>query len=177
MNFLVNRAEKLPPSSPKTNLLRSLLGGTLAILVLEMLSQYTATHLIMAPFGATCVLLFAVSTSPLAQPRNVILGHFISAFVGLLFLKLFGISMFITALAVGVAIGLMQWLRCVHPPAGANPLVILLTANQVSYDWGFLLFPVLAGSISLVMIALVVNNIKAPVKWPNYWFALIKSKS
>ena len=94
MKFLVNRAEKLPPSSPTTNLLRSLLGGTLAILVLEMLSQYTATHLIMAPFGATCVLLFAVSTSKLDHPRNVILGHFISEFVGLLFLNLFFISMF-----------------------------------------------------------------------------------
>ncbi len=87
----------------------------------------------MAPFGATCVLLYAVSPSPLAQPHNVILGHFISAFIGLLFLKLFGINTISIALSVGCAIAVMQLLRCVHPPAGANPLVILLTANTIEY--------------------------------------------
>lgn len=58
----------------------------------------------MAPFGASCVILFAVSQSPLAQPRNVIFGHLIAAFVGLVFLKLFGSNVIIAALAVGIAI-------------------------------------------------------------------------
>ena len=87
----------------------------------------------MAPFGASCVILYAVSQSPLAQPRNVIFGHFISALVGLIFLKILGAGMLSIAFAVGVAIALMQYFQCVHPPAGANPLVILLTANTISH--------------------------------------------
>ncbi len=130
----------------------------------------------MAPFGATCVLLYAVSQSPLAQPRNVILGHFISALIGLLFLKLFGNSAFSIALSVGCAIAAMQFLRCIHPPAGANPLVILLTANTIEYHWSFLFFPVLLGAIALVLVAWPVNNLKSEKKWPIYGLALIHSK-
>jgi CBS-domain-containing membrane protein len=130
----------------------------------------------MASFGASCVILFAVSQSPLAQPRNVIFGHLISAFIGLLFLKLLGDSVFVIAFSVGCAIAAMQFLRCVHPPAGANPLVILLTANQINYDFSFLLFPVLSGSIALVIIAYIVNNLIGKSKWPIYWFALFRNK-
>nr|WP_218057998.1 HPP family protein [Gilliamella apicola] len=130
----------------------------------------------MVPFGASCVILFAVSQSPLAQPRNVIFGHLISAFIGLLFLKLLGDSVFVIAFAVGCATATMQFLRCVHPPAGANPLVILLTANQVNYNFSFLLFPVLSGSIALVIIAYIVNNLIGKSKWPIYWFALFRNK-
>lgn len=130
----------------------------------------------MAPFGATCVLLYAVSQSPLAQPRNVILGHFISALIGLLFLKFFGNSAFSIALSVGCAIAAMQFLRCIHPPAGANPLVILLTANTIEYHWSFLFFPVLLGAIALVLVAWPVNNLKSEKKWPIYGLALIHSK-
>ncbi|OCG65331.1 HPP family protein, partial [Gilliamella sp. Fer4-1] len=122
------------------------------------------------------VILFAVSQSPLAQPRNVIFGHLISAFIGLLFLKLLGDSVFVIAFSVGCAIATMQFLRCVHPPAGANPLVILLTANQINYDFSFLLFPVLSGSIALVIIAYIVNNLIGKSKWPIYWFALFRNK-
>ena len=80
------------------------------------------------------------------------------------------------AFAVGVAIALMQYFQCVHPPAGANPLVILLTANTIHYDWSFLLFPVLTGSVALVVIAYAVNNFKSNQPWPNYGLALFKSK-
>lgn len=177
MKFLFNDAEKLPPKPLKSSLIRSLIGGTLGILVLELLALYLPAKFMMAPFGETCVLLFAVSNSPLAQPRNVIIGHMISAFVGLVVLKCFGMTLLTTALAVGLAIFLMQWARCIHPPAGANPLVILLTADKIHYDWDFLLFPVLAGSVVLVLVALLVNNVKSPKRWPEYWFPLFKTKT
>ncbi|MCX8618837.1 HPP family protein [Gilliamella sp. B2923] len=176
MKFFLWGSEKLPNRPKLLDLFQGLLGGTLAILTLEYLTIYSGSYFIMAPFGASCVILFAVSQSPLAQPRNVIFGHLISAFIGLIFLKLFGDSIFITALAVGCAIAAMQFLRCVHPPAGANPLVILLTANQVNYDFNFLLFPVLSGSLSLVIIAYVVNNLLSKSKWPVYWLAFFNNK-
>ncbi|MCH7388114.1 HPP family protein [Acinetobacter modestus] len=168
--------EHLAPAPQSIDLIRSLVGGTLSILILIILSKLTNNLFIMAPFGATCVLLYAVSQSPLAQPRNVILGHFISAFIGLLFLKLFGINTISIALSVGCAIAAMQLLRCVHPPAGANPLVILLTANTIEYHWSFLFSPVLFGATSLVLIAWLVNNLKSENKWPIYGLALIHSK-
>ena len=70
----------------------------------------------------------------------------------------------------------MQVFKCVHPPAGANPLVILLTANSIHYEWSFLVFPVLLGSIALILVATVINNIKTNNKWPLYGLGLIRTK-
>ncbi|PXY93928.1 HPP family protein [Gilliamella apis] len=168
--------EKLPTKPKNIELLQSLIGGFVSILCLIGLSHLTGYTYIMAPFGASCVILFAVSQSPLAQPRNVIFGHLISAFVGLVFLKLFGNDIIVAASAVGVAIVAMQYFRAVHPPAGANPLVILLTADNIDYDFTFLLFPVLSGAVILVAIAYIINNLFNKTHWPIYWLALFNSK-
>lgn len=168
--------EHLAPPPQSIDIIRSLIGGTFSILILVLLSKWTNNLFIMAPFGASCVILYAVAQSPLAQPRNVILGHFVSALIGLVFLKILGTSALSIALSVGCAIAAMQLLRCVHPPAGANPLVILLTANTIQYHWSFLFFPVLLGSIALVLVAWLVNNIKTDKKWPTYGLALMHSK-
>ncbi|MEJ2898591.1 HPP family protein [Acinetobacter sp. NS-4] len=168
--------EKLAAFPKRHEVFRSLFGGTISIFLLLLLTKLTGNLYIMAPFGATCVILYAVSQSPLAQPRNVIFGHFISAFIGLFFLKFFPDSILTIALSVGCAIALMQVFKCVHPPAGANPLVILLTANSINYEWSFLVFPVLLGSIALVLVATVVNNIKTNNKWPLYGLGLIRTK-
>ena len=168
--------EQLATRPPLIEIMRGLIGGTLSIFVLLLLGQWSNHLLIMAPFGATCVLLYAVPFSPLAQPRNVLFGHLISAFVGLATLKLFGAESWSIALAVGCAIALMQLLRCVHPPAGANPLVILLTANSVDYGWSFLVFPVLIGAVTPIGIAWLVNNIRSQQKWPSYVLAIFRTK-
>ncbi|MHB0775048.1 HPP family protein [Halomonas sp. WWR20] len=112
-----------------------------------------SVSLLMAPFGVTCVLLFA---TPLAQPRNVVGGHLVSALAGLLALHWLGTGPLAMGGGVGVAIALMQFLRVVHPPAGANPLVIIMTGIA---DVHFLLTPVLSGSLILVLIALLINNL------------------
>ena len=130
------------------DLLRGLIGGGLSVYMLLALTEYSGHMWIMAPFGASCV-----------QPRNIILGHLISAFVGLCFAHWLPVNMFSISLAVGLAIACMQFLGCVHPPAGANPLLILLTAQTAQYGWSFLLFPVLAGAVSLVAAAYAVNHI------------------
>lgn len=176
MFSILEGKERLVVFPQRNEIIRSLIGGTVSIFILLTLTKLTGHIYIMAPFGATCVILYAVSQSPLAQPRNVIFGHFISAFVGLFFLKFFPESNFFAALSVGCAIALMQVFKCVHPPAGANPLVILLTANTFNYEWNFLIFPVLLGAIALVLVAIVINNIKADKKWPVYGLGLIRSK-
>jgi CBS-domain-containing membrane protein len=103
----------------------------------------------MAPFGATCVLLFSVPNSPLSQPANVMGGHILSTAVGLAAYTVLPVDWWSLALAVGIAISVMAALRVTHPPAGADPLVVMLSGP----GWEYLLFPVAVGSLSLVIIA------------------------
>jgi CBS-domain-containing membrane protein len=132
---------------------------------LTLLAQWCGTPLLLAPFGATCVLIFALPDSPLAQPRAVIGGHLLSSLVGLVALHVFGGGLLAPALAVGAAIALMQLTRTVHAPAGGDPLVVLLGGAP----WSFLLAPVLAGSLLLVGCALLANNLTPGRRYPRCW--------
>jgi CBS-domain-containing membrane protein len=143
-----------PAASVRTILLAGL-GGLLAIGCVGALSAYGHTPLIMAPFGASCVLLFAVPASPLSQPVNVIGGHVVSTLAGLALRLLFPNGWFAAALAVALAIVLMSALRMTHPPAGADPLVVFATDP----DFGFLLFPVLSGACVLVAVAMLFHKV------------------
>lgn len=167
MRKLIGGGE-LPPKATLSQLLKGFIGGTLGILILCMLAEQSQVPWLMAPFGATCVLLFAVPTSPLAQPRNIIAGHFISATVGLAALYSFGDSYLVMSVAVGSAIFLMQYFRAVHPPAGANPIVIALAGTSL-VDWTFLFTPVLVGSVALVFVGAMLNNTSSQQRWPLYW--------
>lgn len=158
---------KLPPKPKFIDVLRGFVGGFIGIFGLSFLTSFTGYPMLMAPFGATCVILFAASASPLAQPRNVIGGHLISTFIGLSAFYLFGGSAFVMAIAVGGAIVAMQFLRVVHPPAGANPIVIILAGT---YGFDFMVFPVLLGCVFLVGIASIINNLGTTNKWPTYWY-------
>lgn len=102
------------------------LGSCLAILLLQAVGQGLHHPLLLAPFGASCVLLFVAPDSPLAQPRNVLAGYALATAVGFAALWLFPGAWWAVALAVGATISLMAVLHCVHPPAGAHPIVILL---------------------------------------------------
>ena len=167
----LNGGGALPPKASAEQLIKGLIGGALSILVLGYLSQISELPLIMAPFGASCVLLFAAPASPLAQPRNVVIGHLVTASIGLVFLHSFGDSIYVASLAVGTAIMLMQLFRVVHPPAGANPLVIILS-GQTKIGFDFLITPVLVGSLGLVLIAAIINNIGSGSNWPVYWYGV-----
>lgn len=161
----------LPQKPSLSELQRGFFGGFISILGLAGLS--TLGHpFLMAPFGATCVILFAASAAPFAQPRNVIGGHLVSVFVGLVALFLLGDGIFSMALAVGLAIASMQYLRVVHPPAGANPLVVIMAG---SYGFDFMIFPVLLGSIFLVGVASIINNLGKDKKWPVYWYGISRN--
>lgn len=156
---------KCPPRPPYRHILWSWLGGFIGIAATGYLSLIAHTPLLMAPFGATCVLAFGVSDSPLAQPRNIIGGHLLSTLIGLICLQVFGHQWWAMAIAVATAIAGMQFTRTVHPPAGADPLVVMLTGAS----WHFLLTPVLLGSIILAVCAVLFNNLIAERTYPKYW--------
>ncbi|AFJ48180.1 putative HPP family protein [Shimwellia blattae DSM 4481 = NBRC 105725] len=156
----------LPHPPQAYEILRGILGGVTGITAISYLGMFSGVPWIIAPFGATCVLLFAAPQTPLAQPRNVIFGHLIAAFCGLLFINVLGNTPFFMAIAVGMAIAAMQILRVTHAPAGANPIIIFM-ANI--HDWNFMITPVLVGSVTLVLVALIINNIRSTDKYPVYW--------
>ena len=141
-------------------------GAAVAIGLIGALSASTATPWLMAPFGATAVLVFGLPDSPLAQPRNVIGGHVLTTLVGLIFLSLLGPQWWSMALAVATAIAVMQLTRMVHPPAGANPLLVMLSGAS----WSFLATPVLIGSVAIVLAALLCNNLAPDRRYPVYWW-------
>ncbi|CUH80343.1 HPP family protein [Tritonibacter multivorans] len=146
------RASWLVRPQPKPKLFAALfagVGGGSAIAALSLITQQADILMLMAPFGATCVLLFALPQSPLSQPANVIGGHLLSTAVGLSLRLAFPDSWWAVGLAVGLAISLMSLLRVTHPPAGADPIVVFVADP----GFEFLLTPVLAGSVALVGMA------------------------
>jgi CBS-domain-containing membrane protein len=136
----------------------ALLAGFGGFLTIGMLAAVTATDalsLLIAPFGASCVLVFGVPASPFARPRNVIGGHLVTALVGLIAVSLFGPGPLGIAVGVGLAIAAMMVTDTVHPPAGANPIVVALSHAS----WSFLAAPVLLGTVAIVATGLVYNRI------------------
>lgn len=145
--------------------LTGLAGGFLTIFTLIILTDITAAQWLMAPFGASCVLVFGLWNAPLSQPRNIIGGHFISTFVGLAADYIFGDRPWAIGLAVGLAIAIMMLTKTTHPPAGADPIVVMMGHYTMSY----LITPVLIGSILIVFIALLVNNARSNRAYPTFW--------
>ena len=131
------------------------LGGAIGIGITGGLSVATGMPLLIAPFGASCVLLFSVPGSPLSQPANVIGGHMVSSIAGLIISLLFPGLWWATALAVGLAISAMAALRVTHPPAGADPVVISAELPGIA----FLLMPVFVGALLLVVTAQIFHKL------------------
>lgn len=130
-------------------------GGFLTICVLATINATETLPLLIAPFGASCVLVFGVPASPFARPRNVIGGHLVTAVMGLVAISLLGPGPLGIATGVGLAIASMMLTDTVHPPAGANPIVVALTQA----GWSFLATPVLAGAVAIVALGFVYNRI------------------
>lgn len=128
-------------------------------------------------FGASSVLIYGVINSPLAQPRNLIGGHVVSALVGVTIHKLVPGELWLAAaLAVSISIVLMQITRTLHPPGGATALIANMgSAKILGLGYWYVLFPVLSGVLVLLMMALIFNNLTPhrsyPVnrKWYKIW--------
>jgi CBS-domain-containing membrane protein len=133
------------------------LGASVAIGLLScMETTFENVALLMAPFGATAVLIFGVPESPLAQPKNVILGHLITAFIGVFFVQFIEVSSLSLAIATGIGVSAMLLTKTTHPPAGANPLLIMLSGQS----WSFLVTPVLIGAVAMVLIGKTMQELQ-----------------
>lgn len=158
-------SEKSPARPHVSEALWSWAGGSAGIGAISALSVMAKLPLLIAPFGATCVLIFAATDSHLAQPRSVVGGYLVSALVGVLALSLLGGAPWVAALSVGTAIALMQMTRTLHAPAGAMPLVAFTPGT----DTALLLPSALGGAVVLITIGLLVNNLRKDRAYPRYW--------
>ena len=132
--------------------------------VLTILTYKSALGLFLAgSFGSSMVLLFGFPESPFAQPKNVFFGHLVTAMVGVIFVTLIPLPMFINiALAVGVGIFFMILLNVVHPPAGGNPILVII--GSVSYD--YLLSPIIFGCLIIISLAILINKFLLKKNYP-----------
>ena len=160
------RGRRYQPRFPLAQIAVTGLGALGAVALLGLLSLWSGHVLIVAPLGASCVLVFGYPRSPLAQPRNLVLGNGLGALVGLLLAHTLGQGPLVLALAVALTILLGQQLRCLHPPAGGMAFLTVL----LGVSWGFLLFPVLVGSLLLVLLAATFSRwIPGAMPYPQHW--------
>ena len=118
---------------------------------------------LIASFGSTMVLLFGYPESPFAQPKNIFFGHFVTATVGVIFVNFVPLPLYLSIpLAVGIAVGLMILLNVTHPPAGGNPVIVLM--GSASYN--YLLNPIIFGCIILIVFGVILNRFIAKKKYP-----------
>lgn len=154
----------------KDKLIKSALAGLFSAITIGALTYltYKTTFglFLIASFGSTMVLLYGYPESPFAQPKNIFFGHLVTAVVGIAVLNFIPLSIYITIpLAVGIGVGLMIFLDVTHPPAGGNPIIVII--GSVSYD--YLLSPIILGSIIVLVFGILVNKFVLKKKYPQKW--------
>jgi len=152
----------------KDNLIKSTLAGLFSAITIGALTflTYKTTFglFLIASFGSSMVLLYGYPESPFAQPKNIFFGHLLTALVGVIILNFVPLQIFITIpIAVGLGVGLMILFNVTHPPAGGNPIIVII--GSVSLD--YLINPIITGSIIVLAFGIVINRFILKKKYPK----------
>ena len=147
-----------------------ILAGVFAAVIIGILSYLsfeTSTGFwLMFSFGSTTLIVLVFYESEFAQPTNIFFGHLLSIIIGILFNEFAGMSFISLGLSVGVATTLMMYFKITHPPAAANPLIAMFADVSLNY----ILFPVIIGSISIILLSLIFNRLILKRNYPRKWF-------
>tara|TARA_B100000700_G_scaffold311783_1_gene394489 strand:- start:863 stop:1333 length:471 start_codon:yes stop_codon:yes gene_type:complete len=151
----------------KEKLIKSFIAAlfsAITIAVLTFLTYKTEFGIfLIASFGSSMVVLYGYPESPFAQPKNIFFGHLTTAAVGVLFVSFVPLAIYINIpLAVGIGIGLMILFNVPHPPAGGNPIIVIM--GGVSYN--YLINPIITGSIIILFFGIIINRIILKKKYP-----------
>jgi CBS-domain-containing membrane protein len=141
-------------------------GGAAAIAAMEVLAERTAVPLAFIPFATSIVMVMGSPDAKPAQPRALIGGHLLSAVVALVMVTVAGPLPWAAAVAVGLAMIVMHATNSFHPPAGINPLLIVVNNRP----WSFFVIPVAAGVAILVAFAFLWHNVTRRGSWPEKWW-------
>ena len=167
---------KSPPAVGFAEIVWSWIGAFLGIASVAFVNYniFKGTDLVMiiGSFGASAVLIYAAIRSPLAQPRNLIGGHVISAIIGVTAYNLLDNFMWLAAaVAVATAIAAMHATKTLHPPGGATALIAVIGSQKI-HNLGYLyaIIPAGSGGVIMLIIALLINNIPKSRKYPEFWF-------
>lgn len=165
--YVVYRQTILEPIDHLWTFVGAFTGIALIGLLQNNLHEYDKVFLI-GSFGASAVLVFGSTNSPLAQPRNLIAGHLISALIGVCIYKLFPGQMWLSAsLAVSLSIVAMQITKTMHPPGGATALIANIGSEKIKHlGFAYVVSPVLSGVLILFIVAMIVNNIPKDRNYP-----------
>ncbi len=164
-----------PPRVSMSEILWSWLGAFLGIGFIAYVNANVFEKIdllmIIGSFGASAVLIYGAIKSPLAQPRNLIGGHILSAVVGVASYQLFHAHLwFASAMAVATAIAVMHATKTLHPPGGATALIAVIGGEKIhSLGYLYALMPAGGGALIMLFIALLVNNIPKTRKYPEFW--------
>jgi len=166
---------KSPPAVRFSEIIWSWIGSFLGIAAVAVvnLSIVDKTDLVMiiGSFGASAVLIYGAIRSPLAQPRNLIGGHMISAAIGVTTFKLLPAPLWLTsAIAVATSIAIMHATKTLHPPGGATALIAVIGSQKI-HNLGYLyvLIPAGVGPLIMLAVALLVNNLPENRRYPEFW--------
>ena len=141
--------------------------ASIIIGVLSFLSFETSTGFwLIFSFGSTTLIVLVFYESEFAQPSNILFGHLLGIIVGILFNEFVGISFISLGLSVGITITMMMYLKIIHPPAAANPLIALFADVSL----GYIIFPVLVGSVVIIFLTVLINKIILRRHYPKKWF-------
>lgn len=166
--YILYRETLVDPREHAWSFVGSFVGiGLIAFLQSHVLDPNDQLFLI-GSFGASSVLVYGAIQSPLAQPRNLLGGHLVSALIGVTVCQLLPDILWLTApLAVSLAIVGMQWTKTLHPPGGATALIAVSGSAKIkALGFLYVLYPVLSGALILLLVALVFNNLTPRRKYP-----------
>ncbi len=147
-----------------------LLAGLFAAIIigiLSFLSFETSTGFwLMFSFGSSTLIVLVFHESEFAQPANVFFGHLLAIIIGILFNEFLGMSYLTLGLSVGTTVTLMMYFKIIHPPAAANPLIALFA----DVSSGYIVFPVIVGSIVIIVLSIIINRYLLKRNYPIRWF-------
>lgn len=169
-------AGKSPPRVRRMEIVSSFLGSLTGMALLGWLHKAVADPagqvLLIGSFAASAVLLFAAPKSPLAQPRNLLGGHVLSALIGVsIGLALPNVPWLAGALAVATAIAAMHLTKTLHPPGGATAFIAVTGGPKIAaLGYAYVLCPALSGALILLGVALFTNALTPGRRYPEYWW-------
>ena len=152
----------------RSDFYKSLIAGIFSFITIGALALLTYKTefgiFLIASFGSSMVLLYGYPESPFAQPKNIFFGHLVTSLVGVFFLYFVPLPIYmLISLSVGVGVFLMIILKITHPPAGGNPIIVIIGSVSIDY----IVNPIILGSIIILIFGIVLNRLILRKKYPS----------